>query len=100
MKENPDTPKKKPALLMMGSKSEVDRCPMQWWSERGTLSGTILAGHNVQKRRSSLFLDNVNKLVYLSDWWKLEQLRLKLGPLSLAAKSILESDLRHIQVGI
>lgn len=111
--ENPEPPKKKTALLLIGSDSEsdeetpedntverykvepsasLDQCPLKWWSEHtavygkmahiarkylGTPATTVpcerlfsLAGHIVQKRRSSLSPENVNKLVCLSDWWK------------------------------
>ena len=117
--ENPEPPKKKTALLLMGSESEseeetpvdntverykvepsasLDQCPLKWWSEHtavygkiphiarkylGTPASTVpwerlfsLAGHIVQKRRSSLSPENVNKLVCLSDWWKKEKSRL------------------------
>lgn len=93
---NPEPPKKKTALLLIGSDSEsdeetpedntverykvepsasLDQCPLKWWSEHtavyskmaliahkylGTLATTVpcerlfsLAGHIVQKRRSS-----------------------------------------------
>lgn len=116
VEENPAPPKKKPALLVMGSDSDseeetpedntverykvepsasLDQCPLRWWSEHtavygkmaqiarkylGTPASTVpcerlfsLAGHIVQKRRSSLSPDNVNKLVCLSDWWKKEK---------------------------
>ncbi len=114
--ENPEPPKKKTALLLIGSDSEsdeetpedntverykvepsasLDQCPLKWWSEHtavygkmahiarkylGTPATTVpceilfsLAGHIVQKRRSSLSPENVNKLVCLSDWWKKEK---------------------------
>ncbi|XP_051951401.1 E3 SUMO-protein ligase ZBED1-like [Xyrauchen texanus] len=114
--ENPEPPKKKTALLLMGSDSEsdeetpenntverykvepsasLDQCPLKWWSEHtavygkmahiarkylGTPATTVpcerlfsLAGHIVQKRRSRLSSENVNKLVCLSDWWKKEK---------------------------
>ncbi|KAF1380226.1 hypothetical protein PFLUV_G00184640 [Perca fluviatilis] len=114
--ENPEPPKKKTALLLMGSDSEsdeetpedntverykvepsasLDQCPLKWWSDHtavygkmaliarkylGTPATTVpckrlfsLAGHIVQKRRSSLSPENVNKLVCLSDWWKKEK---------------------------
>ena len=114
--KNPEPPKKKTALLLMGSDSEsdeetpedntverykvepsasLDQCPLKWWSEHtavygkmahiarkylGTPATTVpcerlfsLAGHIVQKRRSSLSPENVNKLVCLSDWWKKEK---------------------------
>lgn len=116
MEENTAPPKKKIALLVMGSDSEsddetpadnaverykaepsasLDQCPLKWWSEHtvvygkmapiarkylGTPATTVpcerlfsLAGHIVQKRRSSLSPENVNKLVCLSDWWKKEK---------------------------
>lgn len=72
-----------------------DQCPLKWWSEHtacygnmahiaqkylGTPATTVpcerlfsLAGHIVQKRRSCLSSDIVNKLVCLSDWWKKEK---------------------------
>ncbi|KAF1384029.1 hypothetical protein PFLUV_G00137990 [Perca fluviatilis] len=114
--KNPEPPKKKTALLLMGSDSEsdeetpedntverykvepsasLDQCPLKWWSDHtavygkmahiarkylGTPATTVpcerlfsLAGHIVQKRRSSLSPENVNKLVCLSDWWKKEK---------------------------
>ena len=114
--ENPEPPKKKTALLLMGSDSEsdegtpedntverykgepnasLDRCPLKWWSEHTAVYGNIahiarkylgtpattvpcerlfsLAGHIVQKRRSSLSPEHVNQLVCLSDWWKKEK---------------------------
>ncbi|XP_055065255.2 E3 SUMO-protein ligase ZBED1-like [Misgurnus anguillicaudatus] len=114
--ENPEPPKKKTALLLIGSDSEsdeekpedstverykvkpsasLDECPLKWWSEHtavygkmahiarkylGTPATTVpcerlfsLAGHIVQKRRSSLSPENVNKLVCLSYWWKKEK---------------------------
>ncbi|XP_074549889.1 E3 SUMO-protein ligase ZBED1-like [Halichoeres trimaculatus] len=71
-----------------------DQCPLKWWSEHsacygkmaniarkylGTPASTVpcerlfsLAGHIVQRRRSTLSSDNVNRLVCLSDWWKKE----------------------------
>ena len=70
----------------------LDQCPLKWWSEHTAVYGKIahiarkylgtpattvpcerlfsLAGHIVQKRRSSLSPETVNKLVCLSDWWK------------------------------
>nr|XP_033473582.1 zinc finger BED domain-containing protein 1-like [Epinephelus lanceolatus] len=73
----------------------LDQCPLKWWSEHtavygklahiawkylGTPATTVpceklfsLAGHIVQKKRSSLSPENVNKLVCLSDWWKKEK---------------------------
>uniref|UniRef100_A0A1A8S6V1 HAT C-terminal dimerisation domain-containing protein n=1 Tax=Nothobranchius rachovii TaxID=451742 RepID=A0A1A8S6V1_9TELE len=48
--------------------ANLDQCPLKWWSEH-----TAVYGHIVQKRRSSLSPDNVNKLVCLSDWWKKEK---------------------------
>uniref|UniRef100_A0A9J8BNG7 HAT C-terminal dimerisation domain-containing protein n=1 Tax=Cyprinus carpio carpio TaxID=630221 RepID=A0A9J8BNG7_CYPCA len=114
--ENPEPPKKKTALLLIGSDSEsdeetpedntverykvepsasLDQCPLKWWLEHtavygkmahiarkylGTPATTVpcerlfsLAGHILQKRRSSLSPENVNKLVCLSDWWKKEK---------------------------
>ncbi|KAJ7983462.1 hypothetical protein DPEC_G00378150 [Dallia pectoralis] len=109
--ESLEPPKKKTALLLMGSDSveetpedntverykvepsaSLDQCPLKWWSEHtavygkmaniarkylGTPATTVpcerlfsLAGHIVQKRRSSLSPENVNKLVCLNDWWK------------------------------
>nr|XP_055037062.1 E3 SUMO-protein ligase ZBED1-like [Misgurnus anguillicaudatus] len=99
--ENPEPPKKKTALLLIGSDSEsdeetpedstverykaepsasLDECPLKWWSEHTAVYGKMahiarkylgtpvpcerlfsLAGHIVQKRRSSLSPENVNK---------------------------------------
>lgn len=75
--------------------ASLDQCPLKWWSEHtavygkmahiarkylGTPATTVpcerlfsLAGHIVQKRRSSLSPENVNNLVCLSDWWKKEK---------------------------
>ncbi|XP_059897633.1 uncharacterized protein LOC132449820 [Gadus macrocephalus] len=72
--------------------ASLDQCPLKWWSEHTAVYGKIahiarrylgtpattvpcerlfsLAGHIVQKRRSSLSPETVNKLVCLSDWWK------------------------------
>lgn len=112
----PEPPKKKMALLVMGSESEsddealstdkclerykaepyvsIDTCPLQWWSAHSGAHGKLahmakrylatpastvpcerlfsLAGHIVQKKRSALSSENVNKLDSLSNWLKVE----------------------------
>ncbi|KAI7800451.1 uncharacterized protein LOC130564312 [Triplophysa rosa] len=114
----PEPPKKKMALLVMGSESEsddealftdtclerykaepcisIDTCPLQWWSAHSGSHGKLahiakrylatpastvpcerlfsLAGHIVQKKRSALSSENVNKLVSLSNWLKQQTL--------------------------
>ena len=72
----------------------IDTCPLEWWSAHsgaynklahvaqkylGAPASTVpcerlfsLAGHIVQKKRSALSSDNVNKLVCLSNWLKEE----------------------------
>ncbi|KAJ8404742.1 hypothetical protein AAFF_G00336050 [Aldrovandia affinis] len=68
----------------------IEACPLQWWSAHTVVYGKLahiaqrylatpastvpcerlfsLAGHIVQKKRSSLSSENVNKLVCLSNW--------------------------------
>ncbi|XP_053510051.1 zinc finger BED domain-containing protein 4-like [Ictalurus furcatus] len=104
-----EPPKKKMALLLMGSESlsdeevlatdkslerykaescvSIETCPLQWWSSQAGTYGKLahiakrylatpastvpcerlfsLAGHIVQKKRSALSSENVNKLVCL-----------------------------------
>lgn len=68
-------------------KMDMEGCPPQWWSKRearlapiahkylSTPATTVpcerlfsLSGHIIQRKRASLYPDNLNKLVCLSNW--------------------------------